>query len=271
MTDIVICYTGRSCITGKTLLNKLKGDARFSRVRKIKGDGRINNTDVFLRWGNGSSYNPPDCIEINNLDAVVNASSKKRMMRLLREAEIPTPPFAFITNSTGEELLKYRNDDGNFFIRNNDGVVRYDSTYTDNDAYVMEPIDKTREYRVHVFDGEVIAIYEKIPNEDSDGIIRKDDNSKFSRCNPENTRCNERAQKICIDAVNALGLTFGGVDIIRQRKIKGYKRRFFVTEVNSSPALNSNMVEKYVDKFAEYIETFREDDDVSEDNESFVA
>ena len=33
------------------------------------------------------------------------------------------------------------------------------------------------------------------------------------------------------------GLTFGGVDIIRQRKERGYKRKFFITEVNSSPAL----------------------------------
>jgi len=276
MTDIVICYTGKSCVTGKALFEKLKMDARFRKVRKVLKNKRIRSTDVFLRWGNASSDNPEGCIEINNVDAIINASSKKRMIRLLNDAEgVTVPPFFFTRNveSIPDEeyndfIAQYQDEEGNFFVRDNEGKVRYDNDFGFLDSYVMKPIDKVREYRVHVFDGEVIAIYEKIPNEGESGLVRKDINCKFSRCNPSNTRCNDGAQQMCIDAVNALGLTFGGVDIIRKRKVKGEEFEFFVTEVNSSPALNTNTIQTYVDRVVRFINKIRGVTDDSEHTES---
>lgn len=266
MTDIVLCYTGRSHVTGRALFEQLKLDERFRRVRRVRKNKKVKKTDVFVRWGNAHSDNPENCILINSKDAIVNASSKRRMIRLLDEAEgVDVPPFFFVRNflsNIPEDervtfLEQYQDEHGMYFVRDSSGVVRYDNVFHDTDSYVMQPIDKTREYRVHVFDGEVIAIYEKIPHEEDDGLIRKDTNCKFSRCDPTNTRCNAGAQQMCIDAVNALGLTFGGVDIIRRRKDGEGNRKFFVTEVNSSPALNSNNIKTYIDKFYEFVQRVR--------------
>lgn len=262
MTDIVICYTGKSSVTGRALYDRLRLDSRFRKVRKVTKNKRIRNTDVFLRWGNASSFNPDNCIQINTKESIVNSSSKGRMIRLLSEAGVPVPNFRYVRHLNAmsdddkqEVLANLSDDDGKLFIRGADKKIRYDDELLPDDIYILQPIDKRREYRVHVFDGEVTAIYEKIPNEGETGTIRKDHNCKFSRCNPENTRCNKEAQQICIDAVNALGLTFGGVDIIRERRPEGQEKfNFYVTEVNSSPALNSVNIEKYVDKILEYIE-----------------
>ena len=261
MTDIVVCYKGKSHVTGKALYKKLKQDPRFARVRRVRKNKKVKKTDVFIRWGNSTSYNPARCLQINKPESIVNASSKKRMIRLLSETEgVDTPPFFFVRDYNRlaecdrEEFLKpFKDDEGNFFIRNNMGVVRYDNTFTDEDDYVMQPIDKTREYRVHVFDGEVIGIYEKIPNEGESGLIRKDNNCQFSKSDPAISRCNLGAQEMSIKAVKELGLTFGGVDIIRQKLDDNDERKFFITEVNSSPALNENNIDIYIDRFASYI------------------
>jgi glutathione synthase/RimK-type ligase-like ATP-grasp enzyme len=54
---------------------------------------------------------------------------------------------------------------------------------------------------------------------------------------------------MCIKAVSTLGLVFGGVDLIMEKETKA----FYITEVNSSPSLNSINIKKYINCFIEYI------------------
>jgi len=119
-------------------------------------------------------------------------------------------------------------------------------------SYITKPINKDREYRVHVFGNEVIGVYEKIPTEGeiTESSIMKDHNSKFNKCNLQmKLRCNEEAQAMCVKAVKALDLDFGGVDIIRERDTN----KFYIVEVNSSPSLNSYNINKYIEKFVEFV------------------
>ena len=260
MTNAVIAYSNRSCVTGKALYEFMKEGEVFSRLNKVLKTKRIRNTDVLIRWGNSTSdatVNTP-AIEINKREAIVNASNKLKMMKILASTEGIQIPMMIIPSLLDSESVKFllptiSNEDGKFFARNGaNGEVRLADEVQHNDSYLTKPIDKDREYRVHVFGDEVIGIYEKIPTEGEicQDSIMKDHNSQFVRCNTDlDLRCNAGAQEMCVKAVKAMGLDFGGVDIIRERDTK----EFFLVEVNSSPSLNNLNIKRYVEKFVEFI------------------
>jgi hypothetical protein len=169
------------------------------------------------------------------------------MMQALSAANIPIPRFG--TTDVPDEA---KDSTGNVYIRNKLGVVRYGNDFNAaNDLYWTTPFKfKRREYRVHVFNGKVIGIYEKVPN-NPDPTQRpklfKSNTCKFVRCDLEISRVDQSTQQICIDAVRALGLLHGGVDLLRDKH-----GGFMICEVNTSPGLNSQMIEKYVGAINEY-------------------
>lgn len=228
----MIAYKSQSCITGKLLRQKLSIPRKRTQRRA--------RLDYFLRWGNSDEFPVRARVELNTAEAVSNATNKLKMLRLLKQAEIPVPEF--FTDGTPE---------GEVYIRDRQGVTRFGSDFSPiTDQYYSLPIqDKRREYRVHVFNSEIVSIYEKIPREQGElPKLFKSHNCKFSRVNPENSRCDATGQKMAIDAVNALGLLFGGVDLIRTRD-----GRFFVCEVNSAPGLNSTNVDRWIEKIRAYV------------------
>lgn len=243
-----ILYSGRSSKTGRDLLNKFKPVS--TKAFRKRTDKRLN-TDVVLRWGSTESFNKLRTrLELNSLEAVTNASNKGIMMKKLVEANILTPKVLFTpSTATTEQLDEFRDDDGGFYVRGANDEVRYDDTVKAGDKYLSQPVkNKRREYRVHVFNGEVIAIYEKIPNEE--GIkLYKSFNCHFELKTIENCKLNTENQQECIKAVNSLGLLFGGVDVIRDKD-----QNIFITEVNSAPALNTTNIDRYVTKITEYIQ-----------------
>lgn len=243
-----ILYSDRSSKTGKDLLNKFKP---VSTKAFRKRTNKRFKTDVVLRWGSTESFDRlKSRLELNSLEAVSNASNKGVMMKKLVEANLPTPSILFDPfHKTTEELDAFRNDEGGFYIRGANNEVRYDDTVRAGDLYVSKPVEnKRREYRVHVFNGEVIAIYEKIPNEEGVRLF-KAHNCHFELKTPENCKLNIQNQQECIKAVNALGLLFGGVDVIRDKD-----QNIFISEVNSAPALNGTNIDRYVTKITEYIQ-----------------
>ena len=230
----MIAYKSQSCVTGKLLRQALSVPRK--RTQKLA------RLDYFLRWGNSDSFPVRAKVELNTAQAVANATNKLRMLQLLKAAEIPVPEF-FTEGTPSTEV----------YIRDRAGVTRFGSDFSPSaDQYFSLPIEnKRREYRVHVFNSEIVSIYEKIPRESGElPKLFKAHNCKFSRVNPENSRCDEVGQKIAIDAVNALGLLFGGVDLIRTRDGK-----FVVSEVNSAPGLNSSNIQRWVDKITQYVQT----------------
>lgn len=242
-----ILYSDRSSKTGKDLLNKFKPLA--SKCFRKRTDKKLT-TDVVLRWGSTETFSKlKSKVELNSFEAVTNASNKYRMMRNLVEGGISTPEILFDpANSNEETLNNYRDASGNFYVRGSNNEVRYTNEVRRGDMYVSKPVlNKRREYRVHVFNGEVIAIYEKIPNEE--GIkLYKSFNCHFELKNMENCKLTLADQTMCINAVNSLGLLFGGVDIIRDKD-----KNCFVCEVNSAPALNGTNIDRYVEKICNYV------------------
>ena len=242
---LTLLYSGRSSKTGRDLVNKFKPLAK--KVFRKTTNKRLK-TDVVLRWGSTETFDRLSTrLELNTLDAVTNASNKLLMMQNLVGANIKTPNIKFDLNNT-ENLDEFRDRSGNFYVRGANDQVRYTNTLQTGDKYVSTPIkDKKREYRVHVFNGEVIALYEKIPNEEGIKLF-KSFNCHFELKDASNCLLTLVDQQKCIDAVNALGLLFGGVDMVRS---KG--KNTYVIEVNSAPALNSTNIDRYVDKITDYV------------------
>ncbi len=105
-------------------------------------------------------------------------------------------------------------------------------------------VKKADEYRVHVFDGEVIDIQQKrrrqeLSRHEVDFQIRNTD-SGWVFCR-DDVDCPDGVRSTAVSAVSALRLDFGAVDI-------GYNRHqgaATVYEVNTAPGLEGTTLEKY--------------------------
>ena len=234
-----IAYPPAGCITGRSLLTALN-------ARKKQTD-RPAKCRVLLRWGSAQEF--PHLrydLELNTRQSVALASNKLRALQTLVAAEIPTPTF---TGDLTQSIDQFKNKDGFFYVRGANKEVRFDTQLQPGDLYVSKPVlFKRREYRVHVFDGQVLAIYEKVPNEPDRPALFKSYNCSFKLCDPAISRCDETGQRIAVDAVRALGLVFGGVDVIRDKH-----GNFFVCEVNSAPGLNSTNLDRWVQAIRQYV------------------
>lgn len=235
-----IAYSGKSSVTGKLLKQKLN-------AIKKKTDRRAR-AKIFLRWGNSEPFNNLRAdIELNTLASAINASNKLKMMQCLTAGNIPMPKWT----SDLAQMNELKDESGNYYIRNKAQVVRYSNDFNPlTDLYASQPIpNKRREYRVHVFNGKVLAIYEKIPNEGLENTkLFKSHNCKFSLVGLVGSKCSIEGQQIAIDAVKSLGLLFGGCDLIRTKD-----KKFVIVEVNSAPSLNSINIDRYVTAIKEYV------------------
>ena len=112
-------------------------------------------------------------------------------------------------------------------------------------------IDNKGEYRVHVFNGEVILYQKKSRKRDEDGEVETAEGEDADVRNLESNWIYrtgslnklERIEDLAIKAIEALGLDFGAVDIIMNQE-----GEVFVLEINSAPGLgNTDSVEAYTE------------------------
>ncbi len=109
-----------------------------------------------------------------------------------------------------------------------------------------EYIPKKAEYRVHVFNGEVIDVQQKkkrraFDNDTRDTRVRNLANGYvYTR---ESIVAPVDMDTLAINAVNAVGYSYGAVDIIYNEK----RNQCFVLEVNSRPGLMGTTLDKYTE------------------------
>jgi hypothetical protein len=241
-----VAYNKRSATTGRALHAALK-------AAKVAGlDWRFCNEEppakkasVLIRWGNSLLPTPAGVRETNTREAVRQAADKGAMARILSATEgVSFPQIIMITR--GMRALP----NGNWFVRNEHDQIRYRNTIEAGDKYAVREINKTREFRVHVFNDEIIGVYEKVPHRANDKIL-KAENCDFRRLDTASKAAMagiKGVRPMAKAAVKALGLVHGGVDVIIDANNNSY-----VLEVNSSPALNEPNIERWVQAFAEYL------------------
>lgn len=103
---------------------------------------------------------------------------------------------------------------------------------------------KKKEFRVHVFKGEVIDVTQKKKRKDFDGEV----NTKIRNYGNGWVYCREDIEPLpedltsqAITAVHALGLDFGAVDAIYNEK----ENKTYILEINSAPGMEGQTIEAY--------------------------
>lgn len=249
--NIYLFYNKRSFTTAQNLVQELNNrgyNARYNRGRRF-----ARTPHVVIRWGNSYREAPTNAIILNSAASVKNACDKGRMMSMLRSNEdVRHAPLQFISpdNLNRDGVANLLDDDNMLYVRCSDHWTRRKpiERITTDDLYITKPINKSHEYRVHVFRDRVIGVYEKIP-QDRSALIYKDSNCSFRRVD-----LSDRHQRSSIygvrpnakAAISALGLDFGGVDVVQDSN--GYS---YVLEVNSAPSLNTENIARWCDKFVE--------------------
>lgn len=112
-------------------------------------------------------------------------------------------------------------------------------------------IKKTQEFRVHVFNKEVIDQQRKarsrdVPDDQVNWKIRTHDNGFIYM--REDVNLPEHVHQMAIDAVASCNLDFGAVDIIYNEHYDSY----YVLEINTAPGLTGATVERYADALEKY-------------------
>jgi glutathione synthase/RimK-type ligase-like ATP-grasp enzyme len=247
-----IFYHANSSVTGREL----------KRVLGIDGgtEGPDRRPDKIIRWGNRAELRFQASVQggvLNKKNALTDASNKGRCLELLSNAGINTPPAA--TRFDGE-LLVGRTEThvggSGFFLISSQRDFELAQQHL-HCTHFMTYIPTQREYRVHVFKGRVIGVGEKLMGENCTSLhIRNVGTGWTFRYN--NDRMPQDIQDIGVQAVQALGLDFGAVDIL-----KSTGNNFYVLEVNTAPSLckpTEGGARREVDHgpvFNMYVEAFR--------------
>ena len=234
-----------------------KALAKALGIKRLKREGGHLNVDTLLNWGCSSDNFPRrlTCGEIlNDPNFVRIATNKLKAFRELN-GHVSIPDFT----DCPVEAKKWL-DEGVTVVE------RHKLTgHSGEGVRIVEPgeelqraplyvkyIPKVNEYRLHVFRDRVFFVQrkarkEEVPNEEVNWKVR---NLKggFIYAN-QNIEVADQAKEQAIIAVKTLGLDFGAVDVIYNKR----HNKYYVLEVNTACGLAGTTLEKYVEIFKEFV------------------
>lgn len=232
----------------KNLAIELRSRGLNSRLIRLDSSSyRQNRHDLVINWGTTGQDG------LNNPLAVERATDKRLTLHALSNAGIACPDYS----TDREEAVNWLEEGSGVVCRTlarasaGKGIVIAGSQEELVDAPLYTRyIKKVEEYRVHVFNGRVIDVQRKarstdVPDEQVNWQVRTHANGFiFAR---EGVELPVEAQALCIDAVAALGLDFGAVDIVYNAK----KNQYYVLEINTAPGLEGQTLISYADAIQE--------------------
>lgn len=217
---MVLTYSGRSAVGAKSIA--ISSDGRIQTIRGRRG---------LINWGvaNAQTVLNPD---------TSNATNKRVMRNLFAKYEVPMPRLYSFTDKDWKFPCVGRPDShmkgrGYWLCKNWYDVKKaLEGTRKKKAAtHFMAYIEAPREYRVHVFKGKSLRISEKLHTAFHEyTTIKPSHNVKHVR-------------KAAKQAVEALGLDFGTVDILADDD------NCWVLEVNTAPGLGGTMPRVWADAF----------------------
>lgn len=267
----ILFYRKPGYETGKILGERLKQAAPHLgiRVKVTKGGHRVSRLalqmrmTMMIRWGISENEDLDYAINtMNSAGALKNSTNKLRALKIMKEAEVMCPTVwknaADIERFPvlGRDTYHHGGLDVVKILGSNVPALNDVSRIPKKDFYV-EFIPSVHEYRVHVFDGQAIRITKKAfrgHNRGGEEIdirdnIRNDIYGWGMRA-IQLDQCPPNVVTQAINAVNALNLDFGAVDVI----VSSVSQEAYVLEVNSSPRLNVVGQELYLKAICDYLE-----------------
>ena len=241
--------------------------SRLLDVKRVKPDGnyvpKIGHTVV--NWGSSRKPNwydralRRDVTILNKPDSVKKASNKLTALQVLQDNGVNVPKF-----TTDKRVAKYWLDDGHTVVERHilnsncaQGVriVNLDDedmpSVLNNAPLYTKFIPKSREFRVHVFNGKVIDYIEKKRMNKE----RRPENFNKYLCSNEmgwvfcrnNIKHIDSVKTEAIKAVNALGLDFSAVDVIYHNETA------YILEANTAPGIMGITLGKYVNAVRSFV------------------
>lgn len=232
-----VLYSRASSVTGPKVANYL-GIPSGTEIPR-----RHRRCDHLIRWGNSYESSRGAQNILNSGNAISNAVDKLSSLRTLSQAGVPVPYFNESPTDLDSDIIIGRETEhsGGTDISFYEGRRHVSSR--DHD-YFLEYIEAGKEFRVHVVNGDIIKVSQKVYRGDGpepqDPIIRNFDNGyRFIR--PQ-SRPAGLVQAVA--AVQALELDFGAVDILFDQRENPY-----VLEVNTAPSADPPTLEAYGQEF----------------------
>jgi glutathione synthase/RimK-type ligase-like ATP-grasp enzyme len=220
--------------------------------------------DIIINWGNQQhNYMNLQYNVINKRASIIWAANKLTTLEMLAERDIPLPEYTIFKDEAKSWFLEV--DNVLVYCRRHicgqggSGIViaTEASQLVDAPLYTLG-IPCRREYRVHVFNGEVILTQRKSRRIDSetDEPIEADvhvrNHSGGWIFQQSNFEIPDDLHDVAIRAVSALGLVFGAVDVVRSKT----NNKCYVLEVNTACGMSegSTTVAKYAEAIRKYID-----------------
>lgn len=228
---------------------------------------------LLVNWGFRGSFGfqIPEGVEVlNNPQNVVNASDKRRCLRILTDAEVPTLSYAL----NRADAIRLFEDTDKVYCRtrisshSGRGIVIANNPeeLVDAQLYTANFVNDT-EFRVHVFKGRVTDITQKksmsSERRERMGIVRTDRREEVrnlksgwsfvrSEMNLYDNDGDARNEiyDISLEAMEALGLDFGAIDLLMNSETGECR----VVEANTACGMKVSTTThyRYIQNFMEY-------------------
>jgi len=271
---LYLWYSKKTSVTGKALADKL-GLTRLSPIhpkREFSSLPPPKGITHCINYGSTDIRTPLKGIYfLNRPGTLVQYTDKLKALKCMFDFGVSVPFFqenkdtllkAFDMQPNLRLIgrtLRHQGGGGFKLIRSKNDLLR--DSQSDYWLLQVGMTPESREYRVHVFNNEIIKIQRKVPHEDEEGNpvepkstdCKSHDNGwMFSKC--DINRVHKDVQEQALLAVQALGYDFGAVDIIREPETN----QTYVLEVNSGMGLDDAGLELYTQKFREYFDELEE-------------
>lgn len=225
------------------------------RVKLVRPDGRFRprRSDIVINWGNSTATNWRWANQDKNSYVNVQAASNKlNSFTIFKVKEIPTPEWT----KERDEAQSWINDGHTVIVRHvlnghsGQGIEVVSEGELPHAPLYTKYKKKRAEYRVHVFQGEVIDTCQKkkLTEANRAGAVNtfiRNHTNGWVFCRNDIVP-NASREELAIKAVAALGLDFGAVDIIYNEA----EDQHYVLEVNTAPGLEGTTLVKYVEAVA---------------------
>lgn len=207
--------------------------ATYLNVKRLKQQTsfRPRPSDVIINWGmpkvklNANYLNP--------LASVSISTCKLKTLRALESASVPTPEFSTTKPTEGKWVARTQLNS-----HSGQGAVVADAAELPDAPLYTKYIQKDAEYRVIVVGNQAVDVKQKLKRRDFEGertpyIWSCDNGYVFAR----EVTIPDNLSELGISAIQALGLSYGAVDIIAKNG------EFYVLECNSAFGLSGQTIQ----------------------------